>query len=131
MMLLFLQGQYFSQQIQIIQQLLQHHGGCPGGLEILFKPVAAVPGDVVAVTDDGIGVNGRVIPHSAALRTDSLGRALPAKRPGTYRVGPHELWVISDFNAHSFDSRYFGPLTLDAARGVMTPRWVSAVRLDE
>ena len=45
--------------------------GCPDGAKPLLKPVAAKPGDLVNVSGSGIAVNGTLIPHTAALHTDS------------------------------------------------------------
>ncbi len=42
-------------------------GECPGNVELLIKTVAAVPGDEVEIRDDGVAVNGSLIPNSRAL----------------------------------------------------------------
>jgi conjugative transfer signal peptidase TraF len=97
------------------------NGWCAGRLEVMFKPVAAVAGDVVVVNSTGITVNGLPIAHSAALPTDSERRPLPAQPPGVYVVGPAEVWLISDWNEHSFDSRYFGAIATRHIRGLLKP----------
>jgi conjugative transfer signal peptidase TraF len=98
-----------------------NNGWCRGGMEILFKPVAAVSGDIVIVGPSGITVNGLLIRNSAALPADSNHRPLPAMSPGTYVVGGDQLWLVSDTNDHSFDSRYFGPMTTSGVRGILKP----------
>ena len=98
-------------------------GWCDGSSEILFKPVAAIAGDVVDIDSTGIRVNGARIEKSNALASDAEGRPLPAMAPGRYVVGAAELWLVSASNERSFDSRYFGPLRSSAVRGFLTPVW--------
>ena len=52
-------------------------GHCPDGLTPIGKMVAALPGDTVVLTTDGITVNGALQSHSRALATDLKGRGLP------------------------------------------------------
>ena len=95
-------------------------GRCPGNLERMFKPLVAVPGDRVEVTAQGVVVNGRLVPHSAPLAFDGVGRAMP--RPeGTLAVPRGQAWVASDYSPYSFDSRYFGAIAFDSVFGVATP----------
>ena len=53
------------------------HGRCPGGLEPMLKPVAAIAGDAVEQTPSGLVLNGKPLPDSVALAADSAG--LPCK----------------------------------------------------
>jgi conjugative transfer signal peptidase TraF len=99
--------------------------GCPDGAKPLLKPVAAKPGDLVNVSGNGIAVNGRLIPHTAALHTDSAGRLIQAWPDGTYPVRGGSIWVASSFNTHSFDSRYFGPIQQTAILHHLRPLCVS------
>ena len=99
--------------------------GCPDGAKPLLKPVAAKPGDVVNVSSDGITVDGKLIPHTAALRHDSAGRPIQAWPVGTYHVRRGSIWVASSFNTHSFDSRYFGPIKQTAILHYLRPLCVS------
>lgn len=93
-------------------------GACPGGYEPLLKPVAAVAGDRIEITTGSIAVNGRRIANSAAVSHDRRGREMPRLGSGTFTVGAGELWLISDYNAASFDSRYFGPVAVRQVLGV-------------
>ena len=87
----------------------------------LLKQIAAVPGDTVRVTEAGISVNGRPLPHTAPLASDSQGRPLPHVPPGIYQVEPGTVWLLSTYNARSFDSRYFGPVPVAALRARLRP----------
>jgi len=85
---------------------------CPGRAMPVGKPVFALPGDVVTVTDSGLLLNGRLTPNSRPLLSDRRGRPLPRLAAGRYAVGPGELWVVSPYSALSFDSRYFGAVPI-------------------
>lgn len=93
-------------------------GACPEGYEPLLKPVAAVAGDVVEISAGGISVNGEKINQSAVLGTDQQGRAMPRQRPGMVVVATGELWLISNYNPASFDSRYFGAVPIGQVAGI-------------
>ena len=66
-------------------------GSCPDGAEPLVKPIAAIGGDVVAVSAAGIAVNGAAIGNTAPLRRDEAGRPLQPVPAGLYRVPSGEL----------------------------------------
>jgi len=86
-------------------------GRCPGGYEPLLKPVAAIAGDRVEVSAEDIAVNGQRLPNSAARRRDAQGQVLVLHGPGMFTTAAGEVWLISDYNPASFDSRYFGPVS--------------------
>ncbi|MBN8925088.1 MAG: conjugative transfer signal peptidase TraF [Rhodospirillales bacterium] len=96
-------------------------GNCPGGSEPLVKPIAAVGGDVVAVSATGVVVNGRPVPDTAQLSRDSAGRPLMPIPAGVYAVAPGEMWLLSGHDPRSFDSRYFGPVPQANVQGVARP----------
>ncbi len=96
-------------------------GNCPDGAAPLLKPVIAEPGDVVEVSQRGLIVNGRVIPNTAAVPTDTKGRPLNSWPLGRYQVGAGTLWVASSYHPRSFDSRYFGPIAQTTIRDHLRP----------
>jgi conjugative transfer signal peptidase TraF len=85
-------------------------GNCPDGAEPLMKPIVAAVGDMVTVSATGVAVNGAFLPNSAPLPFDTKHRPLSHWQYGEYRVAAGTVWVISTFNARSFDSRYLGPV---------------------
>lgn len=89
------------------------HGECPGGAYPLLKPIGAIAGDTVDVTDLGVFVNGARA-TGPALRQDGAGRPLISVEPGRYRVLPGEIWLLSNYRANSWDSRYYGPLPVQS-----------------
>ena len=83
-------------------------GRCLTETEPLLKVVAAVAGDAVAVSADGVAVNGCLSPHSRALSHDAAGRPLSPWPQGHFQLRGGQLWLYAD-NDRSWDSRYWGP----------------------
>jgi conjugative transfer signal peptidase TraF len=106
-------------------------GTCPDGGSPLMKPIAAVAGDRVEVTTYGIRVNGKLIQNSAAHFKDHRGRPLKPWPTGQYTVPTGKLWVISDFNSWSFDSRYFGPIPYSVVQHRLRPLWTFQTKVPE
>src|ERR1700730_9194298 len=106
-------------------------GTCPDGGSQLMKPIVAVTGDDVEVTTHGIRVNGKLIPNSAAHLKDHRGRKLAPWPNGEYTVATGTLWVISDFNSWSFDSRYFGPIPSSLVQHRLRPLWTFHTKVPE
>jgi conjugative transfer signal peptidase TraF len=96
-------------------------GNCRDGAAPLLKPVVARPADVVELSDRGLTVNGRILPNTAPLPTDTSGRPLSPFQFGRHVVQPGTVWVASSFNPRSFDSRYFGPVQSSAIRHYLRP----------
>jgi conjugative transfer signal peptidase TraF len=96
-------------------------GNCPDGGAPLMKPEIARTGDIVELNPSGVTVNGKLLPNSAPLQFDTQGRSLDHWRFGRSKVGQGEIWVISSFNARSFDSRYLGPITSCRIRHHLLP----------
>jgi conjugative transfer signal peptidase TraF len=106
-------------------------GTCPDGGSPLLKAIAAVPGDQVEVTTNGVRVNGKLIPNSAAHFKDHRGRPLKPWPSGEYTVPAGQLWVLSDFNSWSFDSRYFGPIPSSIVQHRLRPLWTFHTKVPE
>ena len=106
--------------VAIERSYLSDSGACPGGSPMI-KRVAGVAGDSVDATEAGVSINGHRLPLSAFHRTDGLGRPMPQPDRGERRLHDSELWVMSDTNDRSFDSRYFGPIDRAWVREVIVP----------
>jgi conjugative transfer signal peptidase TraF len=100
-------------------------GQCPGGLTPIGKMVAALPGDTVVLTTDGITVNGVLQSHSRALATDLKGRGLPRLTRRAYVIGRDYVWLLAP-SERSFDSRYLGPLVARNVLARVQPVWIAA-----
>ncbi len=98
-------------------------GICPDGAAPLLKPIAAGEGDIVELSSRGISVNGSPLGNTAPLSADREGRRLTPWNFGTYRVTHGQIWVASTYNAGSYDSRYFGPISATFIRNRLRPLW--------
>jgi conjugative transfer signal peptidase TraF len=96
-------------------------GFCAGGYGYMMKRVLAAKGDTVTVTDDGVRVNGELLPLSKPIKADSAGRPLMRFQADHYTLGNSEVLLMSDVSGTSFDSRYFGPINLSQAKTVIRP----------
>lgn len=85
-----------------------------------MKPIAAVAGDTIDVAADGVAINGKLLANSAPRPLDTKNRKLQHWPFGEYQVAPGTIWVISSYNARSFDSRYFGPISTSSIRSRLT-----------
>lgn len=92
-------------------------GLCPGWLSPLIKTVRAVPGQYVRVAER-VAVGGVELPNSSPLETDSEGRPLSAHAGGV--VPKRHVFILSDYPG-SYDSRYFGPISIDGVIGLAKP----------
>jgi conjugative transfer signal peptidase TraF len=103
--------------------------GCPDGHAPMLKPVAAKTGDTVLLSKAGIYVNGILLPNTRRYQQDNLHRPLFPLPDGKYVVKPGTLWVLSSYNQLSYDSRYFGPISI--AQVVRHAHLVYRYHLDE
>ncbi len=78
------------------------------GYSLLMKRLMAVAGDVVSIIDDGVMINGSLVPNTRPLAADGAGNPLPRLRFTNYRLGDGEALFLSDHLPRSFDGRYFG-----------------------
>ncbi|PYV63559.1 MAG: hypothetical protein DMG97_37365 [Acidobacteria bacterium] len=85
------------------------------------SPIVAHAGDTVEVSANGIAVNGTLVHNTAPRAADSRGRPLTPWRFGNYTVPAGFVWVASDYNPLSFDSRYYGPISVSNIRHHLRP----------
>ena len=94
-------------------------GYLPNGVPIL-KRVGAVAPQSVCVRGQAVRVDGAVVATARPL--DGAHRPLQAWRQ-CRPLADGELFLLSDTNPASFDSRYFGPLAASALLGIARPLW--------
>ena len=87
----------------------------------LLKRVGAVAPQEVCVIGGSVRIDG--VPSAAVLPADRWGRPLPSWQQ-CRRLRPGELFLLSVTNPASFDSRYFGPVSVAAVIGVARPVWL-------
>jgi conjugative transfer signal peptidase TraF len=94
-------------------------GYLPNGVPIL-KRVGAVAPQSVCVRGQTVRIDGAVV---AIARThDGARRSLQAW-PQCRPLAAGELFLLSDTNPASFDSRYFGPIAVSTVLGIARPLW--------
>ena len=96
-------------------------GPSPAGTCGLIKQVAAVSGDLVTISAEGVCVNGVLLKNSAPMPADDAGRPMRACELSDYSMGSEEVLLMSDYNPASFDGRYFGPLSKTTIQSVIVP----------
>lgn len=91
----------------------------------LLKTVAAVAPQRVCMQGSQVRIDGVLV--ARRLRWDRQGRALPSWQACRCLVGD-ELFLLSSSNPASFDSRYFGPVSVGAVIGRAQPVWLESRR---
>jgi conjugative transfer signal peptidase TraF len=89
-------------------EILPPGTGCPGRQAPLMKKLVGIPGDQVAITDQGVTINGQIIKNSKLKFMRFAIMILPGY---SHTLQSDEYWLMSDYNANSLDSRYFGPVS--------------------
>lgn len=106
---------------QAVAELAAARHYLPANVPLIKRAFATSPSRV-CIRARQVIVDGREVarwqPH------DRAGRALP-RWNGCRALAKNEIWLLNPDHPDSFDSRYFGPLRLDAVLGIAQP-----VRLD-
>ncbi|MFH6601705.1 S26 family signal peptidase [Ectopseudomonas khazarica] len=106
------------------RSLAAQRGYLPANVPLL-KTVAAVAPQRVCMQGSQVRIDGVVV--ARRLKWDRQGRALPNWQACRRLVGD-ELFLLSSSNPASFDSRYFGPVSVDAVIGRAQPLWLETRR---
>ncbi len=85
-------------------------GTCPSGSARIGKPIVALQGDTVVVSDGRIQVRGWGDHEALIYAHDRRGRSL-ANALGTHILQPGECFLLSTHSPFSYDSRYYGPIS--------------------
>lgn len=97
---------------------------------LLVKRVVAVQGDEVEIVSNELRINGVAIPEPYASHTDKRTMPSGADVPPQVRlrdnlplvrIGPGEVFVLGDNRDESVDSRFYGPIRVDAIVGYFAP----------
>lgn len=94
-------------------------GYLPAGVPIL-KRIGALAPQAVCIRERVVFIDGQAV--ATAQLHDGVHRSLSAW-PQCRPLVEHELFLLSDTNPVSFDSRYFGPIDASAVLGIATPMW--------
>jgi conjugative transfer signal peptidase TraF len=96
-------------------------GDCPNRAEPVIKVIGALAGDRVDLLPEEIRVNGTALPQSSTRLRDSRGRAVRTLPCGSYETTADDVWLFGLHDARSWDSRYFGPVPVNAVLGAVEP----------
>lgn len=96
-------------------------GFCPGGYGYMMKRIAAMKDDAIVFAEQGVYVNGKLLPFSAFIKIDNNGYSLPRYQSSQLTLGNYEVLLMSDVSSTSFDGRYFGPINLSQIKSVIRP----------
>jgi len=91
----------------------------PSGVPIL-KRIGAVAPQSVCVREQVVLIDGAV---ATTVRTHDGARRPLQPWQHCRPLASGELFLLSDTNPASFDSRYFGPITASAVLGIARPLW--------
>ena len=84
---------------------LKHNNMCSTETIGLLKKIVATKDDIVEV-GNVVKINGIKIKNSSVRNFDHIGKKLyPCY--GKHKITQNSVWVMSDYNDRSFDSRYF------------------------
>lgn len=95
----------------IIRSVLEAVGIRTRGRDDLIKRVIGLPGETVEVKNNRILVDGTPIGEPYLAPTVTMADE------GPFAVGSDQVFVMGDNRQFSFDSRRFGPISLDAIIG--------------
>jgi conjugative transfer signal peptidase TraF len=86
----------------------------------LLKRVVALAGDLVSVSSSGVSINGQLLSNSAPLSHDEAARPLAMAQLDHFRLGADQAFLMG-VTSTSWDSRYFGPVSLARSSGSFVP----------
>jgi len=95
-------------------------GYCSSGLKPLIKKIAATSKDYISISKF-VYINGIKQPKSNVYKKDSQGNSLKFSDKKNYYLKRNEIFLLSDYNERSFDSRYFGPIDKSLIIGTIEP----------
>lgn len=96
-------------------------GFCPGEYGYMMKRILAAKNDEVSIADEGVRVNGELLPFSRPIKADKSGRPLTLFRKDNFTLDASEVLLMTDVSITSFDARYFGPVKLSQIKTVIIP----------
>jgi conjugative transfer signal peptidase TraF len=86
----------------------------------LLKRVVATSGDWVSVSPSGVRINGETLANSSPLLRDKANRPLTMASMDHYKLSADEAFLMG-VTSTSWDSRYFGPVSLTRCSGSFVP----------
>jgi conjugative transfer signal peptidase TraF len=98
-------GKRYTIKIPVLE--LSKKLGLEPNVKTFLKTVVAKAGDVIQVTNDGVLVNGKLLPNSKGVQSVRGIELHPLPIGYKHRLKQNEYFMLGQ-TARSFDSRYFG-----------------------
>lgn len=95
-------------------------GRCAGGYGYLMKRVAALGGDDVFISENGVRINDRWWPDGKPMVVDTQARPMPRIYPSRHILTARQVLLMGD-GRKSFDARYFGLMDVAQIVSVIRP----------
>jgi conjugative transfer signal peptidase TraF len=86
----------------------------------VVKHIAALQGDRVCADGSHVAINGRSV--AMKLMADTMGRPLKSWS-GCQTLSVDQVLLLNGSVSHSFDGRYFGPVSKATVIGKLRPLW--------
>jgi len=96
------------------------NGICSNGYRPMIKKIAAIHGDIVKISDF-VYINNIKQKNSNVYNYDPGGRMLYHQKEKILKLQKNDIFVLSDYNKRSFDSRYFGIISSELVQGELKP----------
>jgi len=88
-----------------------------------LKRIYGMEEDNVEISCEGVRINGVLIEKSKIIRELPDGTLIPSTAQSGV-IPKNNVWVMSEHNERSFDSRYFGPVPFENIQSKAKPLWV-------
>jgi len=92
---------------------------CKNGTPILLKKLVALEGDKITIINNHVYINTILQPKSKIFFVGRSGNYL--ERQNSQIINKGNFWAMSDYNERSYDSRYYGQVSLDNIKGAAMP----------
>jgi conjugative transfer signal peptidase TraF len=99
------------------------NGTCDGGYYPLLKKVVALEGDKVEIKEY-VYINGKKQKKSKLYKKDPKGNLLPRSKEDNITITQGYMFLLSDYHALSFDSRYIGAVEMNRTISLMQPYYL-------
>jgi len=92
---------------------------CKNGTPVLLKKIVALEDDKVTIINNHVYINTILQSKSKIFFVGRGGNYLERQDSQIIRKG--NFWAMSDYNERSYDSRYYGQVSLDNIKGTAMP----------
>ncbi len=99
-------------------------GSCPNHTQPLLKQLVGLSGDRIDLDPNQITLNGVALPHSSSFVMQNKRLPNSSIQKIVLVLNEQQIWVYGTKSIRSYDSRYFGPLSMGDIVAVVTPLWL-------